>query len=140
MKTFYIITREDASGDTIKVAAIEDGIDAAKNAMDTDVFNYTAQNSDQVDRFVLTKITTDDQDMDALLDMSEDKRLSTAQQQEFKEIMRNSVKQILTVFTAKDMLEAAMQSDFYALDMMNNQGVHQFFMQTITPFGGRYRK
>jgi len=42
MKTFYIITREDASGDTIKVAAIEDGIDAAKNAMDTDVFNYTA--------------------------------------------------------------------------------------------------
>lgn len=139
MKTFYIITREDASGDTIKVAAVEDGMDAAKNAMDLDVLNFTAQNSDQVDRFVLTKITGDDQDMDALLDMSEDKRLSTAQQQEFKEIMRNSVKQILTVFTVKDMLEAAMQSEFYALDMTNTQGVHEFFMQNITPFGGRYR-
>ena len=139
MKTFYIITREDTSGDTIKVAAVEDGMDAAKNAMDQDVFNFTAQNSDQVDRFVLTKITGDDQDMDALLDMSEDKRLSTVQQQEFKDIMRNSVKQILTIFTVRDMLEAAMQSDFYALATMTNQDMHEFFMQTVTPFGGRYR-
>lgn len=138
MKTFYIVTREDQSGDTLKVVTVTDDLNSAKGAMDLDVLDYTAQNNNQVDRFVLTRITTSEQDKDALLDMSEDRQLSSAQEQEFKEIMRNSVKQILTIFTVKEMLELAMGSDFYALDMTNPQGMHKFFMQTVTPFSGRY--
>lgn len=138
MKTFYIVTREDQSGDTVKVAAVQDDLNSAKGAMDLDVLDYTAQNNNQVDRFVLTKITTEEQDKDALLDMSEDQRLSSTQQQEFKEIMRNSVKQILTIFTVKEMLELAMGSEFYALDLTNFQKMRKFFLQTVTPFSGRY--
>lgn len=140
MKTFYIVTREDISGDAIKVAAVCDDLDTARGAMDTDVLDYTAQKeSDQVDRFVLIKLTTDDQDMNALLDMSEDKRLSTAQQQEFKEIMRNAVKQILTIFTVQDMMDEAEYHNILALDLSDAAAVREFFMQNFTPFGGRYR-
>jgi hypothetical protein len=42
MKTFYIVTREDISGDTLKVAAVRDDLDTARGAMDTDVLDYTA--------------------------------------------------------------------------------------------------
>ena len=138
MKTFYIVTREDQSGDTLKVVTVTDDLNSAKGAMDLDVLDYTAQNNNQVDRFVLTRLTTEEQDKDALSDMSEDQKLSSAQEQEFKEIMRNSVKQILTIFTVKEMLELAMGSEFYALDLTKSQKVREFFLQTVTPFSGRY--
>lgn len=42
MKTFYIVTREDQSGDTLKVVTVTDDLNSAKGAMDLDVLDYTA--------------------------------------------------------------------------------------------------